>query len=382
MTKQAKVPSLRFPEFHGEWEEKMLGEIFNISAGGDISQRNVNTEKDDKFCYPVYANSIENRGLYGYSDLYKIEGLSITVAGRGINFGIAIPREEKYYPIVRLLVLIPKYNDSIHFCSYSINSINFFCESTGVPQLTSPQLSSYKISLPTLPEQRKIAGFLSSVDSRIQMLTEKKELLEQYKKGMMQKLFSQEIRFKDDNGNDYPNWDEKRLGEVAEVTTGNKDTKDKVNNGLYPFIVRSDNVERINSYSYDGEAVLTSGDGVGVGKNFHYMTGKFNFHQRVYCINKFKNELIGKFFYLYFSKSFYQRVIRLSAKNSVDSVRRDMVTKMPIPLPSRPEQQKIADFLSAIDTKIELVNTQIEQSKEYKRGLLQKLLISNSPRIT
>lgn len=83
-------------------------------------------------------------------------------------------------------------------------------------------------------------------------------------------------------------WEVKKLGEISEIKTGSKDTQNKVEDGLYPFFVRSNSVERINTYSFDGEAILTSGDGVGVGKNIHYINGKFDFHQRVYSIRNFK----------------------------------------------------------------------------------------------
>src|SRR5690606_22585533 len=114
----------------------------------------------------------------------------------------------------------------------------------------------------------------------------------------------------------------------------------------YPFFVRSQTIENINSYSFDGEAVLTSGDGVGVGKIFHYIKGRFDFHQRVYNIHKFKPNLKGIYFYFYFASNFYERAIKLSAKNSVDSVRMEMISSMLIPIPSLLEQKEIADCLS------------------------------------
>ena len=168
-------------------------------------------------------------------------------------------------------------------------------------------------------------------------------------------------------------WNNELLGELVEVSTGNKDTKDKDPNGKYPFFVRSDNVERIDSYSYDGEAILTSGDGVGVGENFHYINGKFDYHQRVYCLYDFIDEVVGEYIYHYFSKAFYKRVMRLSAKNSVDSVRMNMITKMPIKLPSKGEQKRISSFLSAIDKKIEQLKTKKELLEKYKKGVMQKL---------
>jgi len=103
-------------------------------------------------------------------------------------------------------------------------------------------------------------------------------------------------------------WEVKKLGEIVNVTTGNKDTQDRVDNGLYPFFVRSDTIERIDTFAYDGEAILTSGDGVGVGKNFHYITGKFNFHQRVYCLYNFHINHNGKFIFFCFS-NFFNRLL-------------------------------------------------------------------------
>lgn len=181
------------------------------------------------------------------------------------------------------------------------------------------------------------------------------------------------LRFKDDKGCEFSEWQNKFIGTVAEVTTGDKDTQNKINDGIYPFFVRSQTVEKINSYSFDGEAILTSGDGVGVGKNFHYINGKFDFHQRVYCLHSFKNEINGKFVFHYFSEKFNRRVMQLSAKNSVDSVRRSMITDMPICTPSFAEQTKIANFLSEIDEKIAQFTQKRELLTQYKKGMMQKI---------
>jgi type I restriction enzyme S subunit len=169
-------------------------------------------------------------------------------------------------------------------------------------------------------------------------------------------------------------WKMKKLGEISEIKTGDKDTQNKTDDGLYPFFVRSDNVERINSFSYDGEAILTSGDGVGVGKNYHYINGKFDFHQRVYSIRKFDIEVYGKFIYYYFSEKFYERVQKLSAKNSVDSVRMEMIFDMKIPLPSLPEQKAIAQVLSTADAAIHTTEKLIAQKELRKKWLMQQLL--------
>src|SRR3989344_791154 len=155
-------------------------------------------------------------------------------------------------------------------------------------------------------------------------------------------------------------WKTEKLGNICRIQTGDRNTEDREIGGKYPFFVRSNTIERINSYSYDGEAILTSGDGVGVGKNFHYINGKFDYHQRVYCLNSFKQDYDGKFIYNVFSSRFYNRVKRLSAKNSVDSVRMEMIFDMQIAYPSLVEQHKIASFLSSIDEWIENLRIQLE----------------------
>ena len=165
----------------------------------------------------------------------------------------------------------------------------------------------------------------------------------------------------------------KKLGDVCEIKTGKKDTKNKEDDGEYPFFVRSNTVERINSYSYDGEAILTSGDGVGVGKNFHYINGKFDFHQRVYSLRKFKNGYIGKYIYYLFSDRFYDRVTRLSAKNSVDSVRMDMISGMQVYFPLSTEQTKISSFLSLIDERIQTQIKIINDLKTLKIATAKKI---------
>ena len=256
-----------------------------------------------------------------------------------------------------------------------VNEVNKYVRKGTLSNLPLSDISKFSFTVPALEEQTKIATFLSAVDEKISQLTQKHELLSQYKQGMMQKLFSQQLRFKADDGSEFGEWENSYIGNECKITTGNKDTQNKVDDGLYPFFVRSQTVEKINSYSMDCEAILTSGDGVGVGKNYHYMNGKFDFHQRVYCLYEFSERLIGRYLYIYFSNYFYDRVKRLSAKNSVDSVRMDMISKMEIKLPCLEEQTKIANFLSAIDQKIEVVAQQIEQAKTWKTGLLQQMFV-------
>ena len=170
-------------------------------------------------------------------------------------------------------------------------------------------------------------------------------------------------------------WEVKEVKTFSKIKTGDKDTQDKIDDGIYAFYVRSQIVERINSYSFNGEAVLTSGDGVGVGKIFFYVNGKFDYHQRVYNIHDFHDDVDGKYFYYYFSIHFFDRVMSMTAKSSVDSVRREMISNMLIPLPpSLTEQRTIANALSNTDALIRQLEQLIAKKKAIKQGAMQELL--------
>jgi len=169
-------------------------------------------------------------------------------------------------------------------------------------------------------------------------------------------------------------WEIDKIFNLSTITTGSKNTQDRIDDGNFPFFVRSQTVEKINSYSFDGEAVLTAGDGVGTGKIFHYIIGKFDFHQRVYKVSHFSNKLNGFYFYLYFRNHFYNRIMQMTAKSSVDSVRMEMIADMLIPLPPLPEQEAIAEVLSDTDALITALEKRIAKKRLIKQGAMQTLL--------
>lgn len=389
------VPKLRFKKFDGEWAETSFQDLFIFKNGVNASKEqygsgikfinvldiinnpngitydsiigsvDITSKEIDKnlvkYGDVLFQRSSETREEVGQSNVYL--GKEPVVFGGFVIRGSA---QKEYDPIfMNGLLKTDSLRDQITQLSGGSTRFN-------IGQDSLNKVTAY---LPSKLEQTKIASFLSEVDEKISQLTKKHALLSQYKQGMMQKLFSQQIRFKADDGSEFGEWENLHIGDLCKITTGNKDTQNKVNNGAYPFFVRSQTVEQINSYSMDCEAVLTSGDGVGVGKNYHYINGKFDFHQRVYCLYNFSEIILGKYLYIYFSSFFYDRVKRLSAKNSVDSVRMDMISKMKIQLPCLEEQTKIANFLSAIDQKIEVVTKQIEQAKQWKKGLLQQMFV-------
>ena len=170
-------------------------------------------------------------------------------------------------------------------------------------------------------------------------------------------------------------WTIRTIGETACVTTGAQNTQDKEDDGLYPFYVRSQKVERINKYIFDTEGVVTAGDGVGTGKVYHYVNGKFGLHQRCYLIYNFKEALNCKYFFWIFSQRFYERVHSMTAKSSVDSVRRDMITEMQIPIPPTiAEQERIAEALSDVDRLLRELDGVIAKKRAIKQGAMQELL--------
>lgn len=171
-----------------DWEEKKLGELFDVSAGGDIDKNNSSDMKSDDFPYKVFANALADNGLYGYANYYKIDGDSFTITGRG-DVGHAVARHEKYVPIVRLLVCKPKHNENVDFFTNCFNTRRIFIESTGVPQLTAPQVINVKMVVPCLPEQQKIADCLSSLDDVIEKQKATLAAWEEMKKGLLQQMF-------------------------------------------------------------------------------------------------------------------------------------------------------------------------------------------------
>ena len=176
------------------WRVVRLGETFEIFAGGDISKLNWSPVRKGKFIYPIFSNSLENEGLYGYSDTYHFPENSITVTGRG-NLGHAVPRNEKFCAIIRLLVLVPKTEVEIKFMAEFINGfIKVNLEGSSVPQLTRPKIATYYIPLPPLDEQREIARMLQAVDAKIAAEQARRAALEELFKTLLDQLMTGKIR--------------------------------------------------------------------------------------------------------------------------------------------------------------------------------------------
>ena len=222
-------------------------------------------------------------------------------------------------------------------------------------------------------EQEKISNLFAALNERIAKQRDLVESLKKYKRGVTEAIFTKDLRFTT-KGVPYPQWDKKYVGDICKIQTGKSNTQDETSQGSYPFYVRSPIVRKSNRYLFDCEAVLTVGDGVGTGKVFHYVTGKFDLHQRVYAMTDFKI-VSGKYFYYYFSHFFYDRVMRMTAKTSVDSVRYEMIDKMTIQIPCHEEQQQIVSFLDCLENSVIEAEKTLNLLEKLKSGCLQQLFI-------
>ena len=221
------VPTLRFPEFSGEWTNKKIRYIAPLQRGFDLPTAQVSKGK-----YPVvYSN-----GVLRTHNEYKVVGPGV-VTGRSGTIGKVTFIEEKYWPHNTSLWVTDFCGNEPKYIYYFYSQIRLDRYNAGstVPTLNRNDVHSLKRYIPHLKEQQKIVAFLSTVDTKIEQLGKKKALLEQYKKGMMQKLFSQEIRFKDGQRKDYPDWEEKRLGALYDITSSKRVFQSEWKDSGVPF---------------------------------------------------------------------------------------------------------------------------------------------------
>ena len=251
-------------------------------------------------------------------------------------------------------------------------------------------LGSFSLPLPPLLEQTAIVRFLDHADRRIRCSIRAKErlieLLEEYKQAIIHQAVTGQIDVR--TGQPYPaykdsgvewlgevpeHWEVPRLRSLATIGTGGRDTINRRADGTYPFFVRSQTVERIDTCSFDGEAVLTAGDGAGVGKVFHYVNGKFDFHQRVYKFSDFSH-ILGRFFFHYFKSSLRKEVLRGTAKSTVESLRLPMLQNFPVALPPLSEQAPVVEWLDegavSHNAAIARARRQIDLLREYRTRLI------------
>ena len=300
------VPRLRFPEFSEVWEEQRLADICKINPNSG--------RLPEKFIY-IDLESVENGVLLkeNYINLSDAPSRAQRLLNKDdILFQTVRPYQKNnfYFDKVDIrfqyvastgYAQLRTYEDSKFLYQYLhtqkfVDSILEKCTGTSYPAINSSDLSKIIIYKPSLEEQQKIGDFFMLLDKRIEQQEQKIALLKDYKKAMMQKIFSQKIRFKDENGNNYPDWEEKKLGEVCNITTGKLDANAMSPGGKYRFYTCAKEFYNIDYFAFDTEALLISGNGANVGY-IHYYNGKFNAYQRTYVLDNFsQNTLFIKYF--------------------------------------------------------------------------------------
>ena len=362
-----------------DWEVKELGSISTVSSGG-TPNRGIATYWNGNIPWittsQINFNTIDSANEFiteeglnnSAAKIYKAGTLLMAMYGQGKTRGKvailgidattnqacgAITLQKNVLKEYIFLNLSSRY-DEIRNLSNTGNQEN----------LNGELIKKILIPLPpTKAEQTAIATSLSDADVLISSLEKLIAKKRNIKQGAMQKLLQPK-----------EGWEVKKLGEVGEIYTGKKNNQDKVENGVYPFFVRSQTIERINSYSFDGEAILIPGEG-NIGKIFHYINGKFDFHQRVYKISDFKSGYFSKYIYRYISEYFGRHAMENSVKATVDSLRLPTFQVFEIPFPPTYEDQtRIATILSDMDAEINALETKLEKYRRVKLGMMQNLL--------
>lgn len=369
------------------WEVKSLGEIATVTSGGtpsrDIPDYWTNgtipwiRTSEVQNCVLNYKDTrefISQSGLKHSSAKLVPEGtILLAMIGQGKTRGQVALLKFKAATNQNCAAIIPDENtDPVFLFNLLISrykSIRAISNSAGQSNLSGQLVKQIKVSLPPLPEQRKIGQILSTWDKAIESLEKLIDNCRAEKKALMQQLLHKKTRLS--GFSDY--WKTYRLGDCCQICTGSKDLKDKQEEGLYPFFVRSKKVEKIDTYSFDGEAILVPGEG-GVGEIIHYIKGKFDYHQRVYKLSDFEG-LDGLFLYYYLQEFFKREVSQNAVKATVDSLRLPIFKEMRVVAPPKlKEQQRIARILRKVDNLTFNYEQQLSAAKSIKAFLMQQLL--------
>ncbi len=398
---QNKIPKLRFPGFSGEWEERILGEICEITSskriylsdyvesgipffrGKEISELK-NRKPITDLLYIKKEKFLELKNKFGVP--VKNDILITSVGTLGNVYRIDFDYEFYFKDGNLIWLKNIKINSKFLEILLSYNRKKLLKSVIGTTQkaLTIIGLKKIKINIPQKEEQQKIAGFLGGVDEWIENLKRQKEELEKYKKGIMQKIFSQEIRFKpartaklggDNNGKNFPEWEEKRLGEVCQIEKGSQLNKNNlIDDEKYPVYSGGQMPSgHTNKYNTEKNTLIISEGGNSCGYiNFI----KENFWSGGHCYSlQNMSKKVDKYFLYQLLKFFENEIMRLRVGSGLPNVQKKDIKKFTINIPSLPEQQKIADFLGSIDEMIQLKQDQITKAQTWKKGLMQGLFV-------
>lgn len=401
------ILKLRFPEFKGNWEKKKFDEIFLFSIGKNIKQNEVSPEFET-LCvrygelYHMYNEVITeviNKTNLDPSELLFSDGDEILLPSAGedpLDIGSASALTLKNVAIGRTINILKPAKENIYsqvFVSYYINhrlkeTISKLAKGVSISNVYNSDLKTLEITLPSIEEQQKNASFFCVIDKKIQALKKKQNLLEQYKKGVIQKLFSRELRFKNENGNDFPNWEEKILGEVLiKNSTKNKNQKYSLVKSVsnkHGFINQDEMFEdrRVASKDTSNYYVIEKGhfaynpSRIDVGSLAYKYDDEISVISPLYISFKANHKYISDAYLLnWFSSEQFIKQMKGSFEGSVrNTLSYESLIKMSISLPKEKEQDKIASFLIEIDNRIRISENEILKLEIWKKGLLQKML--------
>ena len=386
------VPTLRFPEFReaGEWEELPIGRKVDLLSGypfksSEISKdvngipllRGINitegyirhSQDIDRF----FTGEIDNFAKYRLHENDIVIGMDGSKVGK--NAALITTKDTDSLLIQRVARLRTSCLATIQFIFQQINSKKFHLyvdkinTSGGIPHISAKQINEFEIYFPTLPEQQKIASFFTAIDQKLTQLKKKKDLLEQYKKGVLQKIFSQEIRFKDDDLQEFPKWEKKKIKDLIEIKYGKDQKQISCENGKYPILGTGGEMGRTNDFLTDKPSVLIGRKGT-IDKP-RYMDTPFWTVDTLFYTKVFANTNPKWLYYKFETINWYL----YNEASGVPSLSSSTIYTIPIILPTLPEQTKIAGFLSAIDMKISHTQKQIEKAEVWKKGLLQRMFV-------
>ncbi|SFW45734.1 restriction endonuclease subunit S [Selenomonas ruminantium] len=382
------MPKLRFKGFTDDWEQRKLPEFVEFYNGqtykpGDVQDdgvlvlRSSNVKNDEIVdADNVYLDkSVANAEQVRKGDIIVV----VRNGSRALIGKHAEIKEEMPNTVIGAFMAGIRSEHS-SFVNALLGTSQFEREiemnmGATINQITGYMFSKMEFLIPSGEEQEQIGAYFKGLDNLITLHQRKCDELQKVKKYMLQKMFPKkgekvpEIRF----AGFTDDWEQRKISDMCSISTGKSNTQDKVDDGEYPFYVRSPIIERSTKYLYDEEAVLTVGDGVGTGKVFHYVNGKYDLHQRCYRMYDFTDALNAKYFYHVFSKLFYNRVMSMTAKTSVDSVRMEMIADMKIPTPNIKEQEKVEAVFTNLDNLIALHQRKHENLKEIKKYMLQNM---------
>lgn len=324
-------------------EYKTIGDVCIIKKG---SQLNKDKLKDDGK-YPVINGGINPSGFW---DEYNFESNLITISQGGASAGYVNFMTTPFWAGAHCYVVEQcnnylNYTYLYHFIKMHQRTFMQSQYGAGIPSLSLKTINSIKIPVPPLEVQDEIVKILDNFTKLTAELTAeltaRKQQYEYYRDNLF--VFSDNVLYKP-------------LQEIADIGTGSSNTNEELEIGEYPFFVRSQEVRRKDSYEFDETAIITSGDGVGVGKIFHYIEGKYALHQRAYRIHINTDDVIPKYYFYYMKSAFLSYIEKNSFHSSVTSIRRPMLNNFPVPIPypenkekSLAEQQRIVDILDRFD---------------------------------